>query len=62
MNYYEWKSLYIWMKGIGIDTLGQLKRFIDTYTDGTKRDLLNKANALFVYGFTYQDLFGEVHR
>lgn len=52
----EFMQLIKWAKEIGITTLGQLKQFKDTYTDGTNNDLINKVHGCFVHNITFEDL------
>lgn len=56
MTLNEFMQLTKWLEAIGIKTLGQLKHFKDTYTDGTNNDLINKAHGCFVHGVTLDDL------
>lgn len=56
MTLNEFMQLIKWAKEIGITTLGQLKQFKDTYTDGTNNDLINKVHGCFVHNITFEDL------
>jgi len=52
----EFMQLAKWLEAIGIKTLGQLKQFKDTYTDGTNNDLINKVHKCFVHEVSFDDL------
>lgn len=58
MTTVEFKSLVKWMEGIGITTLKDFILWKNQVTDGTDRDVLNKANGCFVHGVTF-DLENE---
>lgn len=42
-------TLIKWFKEMGINTLGEMRCFILNCTDGTNRDILNKAHGCYIY-------------
>lgn len=45
----SFNSLHKWLKGIGVITLSEFAVFVRKYTDGTVRDILNKAHGCYIY-------------
>lgn len=42
-------SLNKWLKSLGIITLSEFAAFVKEFTDGTVRDILNKAHGCYIY-------------
>lgn len=45
----SFNSLNKWLKGIGVITLSEFAMFIWKHTDGTVRDIFNKAHGCYIY-------------
>lgn len=54
MSLEEFRTLLKWLRNCGARTAGDLKAFIETYTNGKTEDILNKAHGCFVFDL---DLF-----
>lgn len=49
MSITSFNALHKWLKGAGVKTLSDLAVFVRAYTDGTPRDILNKAHGCYIY-------------
>lgn len=52
MTAMELRNLLMWAKGVGFKTMGGLQRWVKKWTDGSKRDILNRLAACYANGIT----------